>query len=226
MTGPIPSNNHQAPVGRELQNLGLAETEHGRLADRPSEIPPRGLRDVFWRVVSEFSDDRVTLIAAGVTYYLLLALFPALGALVSLYGVVSDPATISKHIAFLATIFPADAFDLIRGQLDLLSRQKNSTLSVGVITGFVIALWSANNGIKALFDSMNIAYGEKEKRGIIWLNIVSLGFTLGALLVDILLITTVAVVPVVLSLSGSISGPSSWRSWRAGRSYYLSLAPA
>jgi membrane protein len=136
----------------------------GRLAETPGQISARGLRDVFWRVVSEFSDDRVTLIAAGVTYYLLLAMFPALGALVSLYGVISDPATISEHIAFLSTVFPPGAFDLILGQLDSLSQQKNSTLSFGVIAGFLIALWSANNGIKALFDAMNIAYGEKEKR--------------------------------------------------------------
>jgi membrane protein len=117
---------------------------------------------------------------------------------VSLYGVFSDPVTIAKHIAFLSTALPPGAFDIIVSQLDALSQQKNSTLSFGVITGFVVALWSANNGIKALFEAMNIAYGEKEKRGIIWLNLNSLGFTLGALVIAIALITAVGVVPAIL----------------------------
>lgn len=200
MTGPTSSTSpFTSGEKREDQNIDQADVERGRSAEKPGQIPSRGLRDVFWRTVSEFSEDRVTLIAAGVTYYLLLAMFPALGALVSLYGVISDPATISKHIAFLSSIFPPGAFDLILGQLDSLSQQKSSTLSFGVITGFLIALWSANNGIKALFDAMNIAYGEREKRGFIWLNLVSLGFTFGALIIAIALITAVAVVPVVLN---------------------------
>lgn len=174
------------------------EDGRGRLAETPGEITARGYRDVFWRVFSEFTEDRVTLIAAGATYYLLLALFPALAALVSLYGVFSDPVTIARHIAFLSTALPPGAFDIIVTQLDALSQQKNSTLSFGVITGFMVALWSANNGIKALFEAMNIAYGEKEKRGIIWLNLNSLGFTLGALVIAIALITAVGVVPAVL----------------------------
>lgn len=174
------------------------EDGRGRLAETPGEITARGYRDVFWRVFSEFTEDRVTLIAAGATYYLLLALFPALAALVSLYGVFSEPVTIARHIAFLSTALPPGAFDIIVTQLDALSQQKNSTLSFGVITGFMVALWSANNGIKALFEAMNIAYGEKEKRGIIWLNLNSLGFTLGALVIAIALITAVGVVPAVL----------------------------
>jgi membrane protein len=168
------------------------------LAETPGDITFRGYRDVFWRVFSEFTEDRVTLVAAGATYYLLLALFPALAALVSLYGVFSDPVTIAKHIAFLSTALPPGAFDIIVTQLDALSQQKNSTLSFGVLTGFVVALWSANNGIKALFEAMNIAYGEKEKRGIIWLNLNSLGFTLGALVIAIALITAVGILPAIL----------------------------
>ncbi|WP_245294978.1 YihY/virulence factor BrkB family protein [Pararhizobium antarcticum] len=180
-------------------NSDIAERGRGRLAHTPNEIPVRGLIDVFWRVLSEFSEDRVTLIAAGATYYLLLALFPALAALVSLYGVVADPVTIAKHITFLSGVFPPGSFDLILDQLDALARQKNSTLSIGVFTGFLIALWSANNGIKALFEAMNIAYGEREKRGVVRLNLISLLFTFGAIVIAIALITAIGVIPVVLA---------------------------
>ena len=175
------------------------DDKRGRFADTPNDIPLSGFLDVFWRVVSQFGEDRVTLIAAGVTYYILLALFPALAALVSLYGVVADPLTIAKHVDFLSTVFPPGSFDLILAQLDALARQKNSTLSIGVIGGFLIALWSANNGIKALFQAMNVAYGENEKRGLIRLNLFSLSFTFGAIIVAIALITAVGVVPVLLA---------------------------
>ena len=171
----------------------------GRDANTPNEIPLKGLRDVFWRVVTEVDQDRVTLIAAGVTYYLLLAMFPALGALVSLYGFVSDPLTIAGHIGFLADLFPSGSFDLILNQLKALTEQKPSTLSIGFITGLLVALWSANNGIKALFDAMNIAYGEAEKRGIIKLNLISFLFTFGALLAAIVMIVAIGVMPAVLA---------------------------
>jgi len=176
------------------------ETRRGRRAESPGQIPSRGLLDVFWRVVADFSDDRVTLISAGVTYYLLLAMFPALGALVSLYGLVSDPGTIAKHIEFLASVFPPGSMDLIFGQLEFLAQQNNSTLSIGVITGFLVALWTANNGIKALFDAMNIAYGETEKRSFLWLNLISFCFTIGALVIAVALMTAIGGVPALLSL--------------------------
>ena len=176
-----------------------ADDGRGRQADGPGDIPMRGLKDVFWRVVSEFGEDRITLIAAGATYYLLLALFPALAAMVSLYGVVADPLTMAEHVNFLASVLPPGAFDIILDQLKSLTQQMDTTLGIGVIVGFLIALWSANAGIKALFEAMNIAYGESEKRGIIKLNLISLAFTFGAMIVAIALIVAIGVVPVVLA---------------------------
>lgn len=183
----------------EATVLTIDDKERGRDADTPHEIPLKGLRDVFWRLATEVVEDRVTLIAAGVTYYLLLALFPALGALVSLYGFVADPMTIAGHINFIASVFPPGSFDLIINQLNALTQQKPATLSLGFIAGLLFALWSANNGIKALFDAMNVAYGEQEKRSIIRLNLISFAFTLGALLIAIVLMTAIGVVPAVLA---------------------------
>jgi membrane protein len=171
----------------------------GREALSPNEIPAKGLRDVFWRVVQAVIVDRVTLIAAGVTYFLLLSLFPALGALVALYGFIADPVTIIGHIGFLAGIFPPGSFDLILNQLTALTQQKPSTLSFAFVTGLVIALWSANSGMKALFDAMNVAYQEDEKRSIVGLNLLSLAFTIGALLIAIVLIAAIGVLPAALA---------------------------
>lgn len=171
----------------------------GRDADTPNEIPAKGLRDVFWRLVSEVSEDRVTLVAAGVAFYILLSLFPALGALVSLYGIIADTGTMAKQIEFMSDVLPPGAFDIILTQLNVLVQQQASSLSISFLLALAIALWSANSGIKALFDAMNVAYGEAEKRGIVRLNLVSLTFTLGALIFAAILIAAIGGVPAVLS---------------------------
>lgn len=175
------------------------EAGRGREANAPNEIPAKGLRDVFWRVVHSVVADRVTLIAAGVTYFLLLSLFPALGALVALYGFVADPITIMDHIGFVAGVFPPGSFDLILNQLTALTEQKTSTLSLAFITGLVVAVWSANSGMKALFDAMNVAYQEDEKRSWVSLNLLSLAFTFGALMIAIVLIAAIGVLPAALA---------------------------
>jgi membrane protein len=172
----------------------------GREADWPSEIPAAGWKDIAWRLYAALNNDRVLLVAAGVTFYLLLALFPALAAFVSVYGIVSDPQTIADQIAYLGSMMPAAALELIQGQLQSLAQQDTDALGIGFLVGLAIAIWGANSGIKALFDAMNIAYGETEKRGFIKLNLISLVFTFAAILVAITLLLVVGVVPAVLAL--------------------------
>lgn len=176
-----------------------ADEGRGRNADRPTEIPARGLKDVFWRLYQALSEDRVMLIAAGVTYYLLLAIFPAVSVLVSLYGFFSDPAAIADRISFLSSVMPPDALNIFLDQLRALASTEKATLSVGLAGGIALALWSANNGMKALFEAMNVAYAENEKRSLLKLNLVSLGFTLGALLLLVVVIFAMGVVPAVLT---------------------------
>jgi membrane protein len=183
----------------DKDNISGAHHGRGRDADKPAEIPARGLKDVFWRIVSGVMEDRVTLIAAGVTYYLLLALFPAASVLVSLYGLMADPAAIADRIASLGSVMPADALDIFLNQVRALSAERGATLSAGLVGGLALALWSANNGIKALFDAMNVAYREKEKRSIVRLNLVSLAFTFGAFLIAIVILFSMGVVPAVLN---------------------------
>ena len=174
----------------------------GRHAATPSQLPAKGWKDILWRVVSEFSEDRVTLIAAGATFYLLLALFPALAAFVSIYGFVADPTTIAEHIAFLGGVLPSGGVELIQSQLESLVSQDQASLSFGFIFGLLFALYSANNGILTMFEAMNIAYDETEKRSFIKRYGLSFLFTLGAILIGILFIVSVGVVPAVLALIG------------------------
>lgn len=180
-------------------SVALRDEERGRHADVPEHIPARGLRDVFWRVIHEISDDRVTLIAGGVTFYSLLALFPALAATVSLYGFVAEPANIAARLGALSAVLPPGALELISDQLNALVEQRASSLSLSFLIGLAIALWSSHSGTMAIFDAMNIAYEEREKRGIVRLNLIALIFTLCEIAGAILIIGLVAVLPLVLS---------------------------
>jgi len=186
-------------MGQNIDRTRARQTGRGREVSWPHHIPPRGWWDIVGRVFSEVMEDRITLIAAGATFYLILALFPALTAFVSLYGLVADPVTIADHIAFLGSLMPKAGYDMISGQLHALAKANTNALSFGFLFGVLAALWSANNGIKTIFEAMNIAYEEKEKRSFIWLNVMSLLFTLGAMVIAALFVISVGVVPAVLS---------------------------
>lgn len=175
------------------------EPGRGRDADTPAAIPLKGWRDVGFRLWRSWQEDRILLIAAGATFYLLLALFPAMAAFVSLYGFVSDPSTVAEHIAFLAGFMPSGGIELISTQLTALATKKTEALSLGFVIGLAVALWSANNGIKALFDGMNVAYREREQRSFVQLNLRSFAFTFGALFLGIAMIVSVGIVPAVLA---------------------------
>ena len=189
------------PMSDHPEDLKRAQQSgRGRDAETPSEIPAKGWADILWRVWEEFSEDRILLVAGGTTFYLLLALFPALAAFVSLYGFVADPVTIAEHIAFLGGVLPSGGLEIINNQLKSLAAQDTDALSVGFFVGLAVTLWSANSGLKSLFEGMNVAYGETEKRGIIKLNLLSLAFTMGAMLVGIGLIVSVGIVPAALAV--------------------------
>ncbi|MBP1853254.1 YihY/virulence factor BrkB family protein [Rhizobium halophytocola] len=174
------------------------EFARGRDAERPGEIPAHGLIDVAWRVWNEISDDRITLIAAGVTYYALLAIFPALSMFVSVYGLLADPTSIVEHARAVTSFLPADTVGIFIDQLQALASQKASTLSFGVAASLIFALWSAHNGILSIFSALNAVYGEKEQRGILRLNGMAMLFTLGTILAAIVVIFAIAAVPIIL----------------------------
>lgn len=142
----------------------------GRAAERPSDIPRKGWKDVLLRVKGELKEDRVALTSAGIAFMLLLSLFPAIAALVAIYGLFADPATIENQMAALQGVVPAQVLEVLRGQVHSVAAQNDGALSLGAIGGLLFALWGANKGVKAVFDGMNIAYEEEEKRGFVRLD--------------------------------------------------------
>ncbi|MEK1850285.1 MAG: YihY/virulence factor BrkB family protein [Phyllobacterium sp.] len=174
----------------------------GRRARAPSDIPAKGWRDVLYRIYNALWEDRIMLIAAGATFYLLLALFPALTAFVSLYGFLADRATVAGNTSMLIGILPMDSVNLIRSQLETLAAQDTKVLSLGFFIGLSVALWSTNNGIKAIFEALNVAYSENESRSFLKLNLVSFAFTLTGMIFGIFLITALGMIPRLLTFFG------------------------
>ncbi|MEZ4321646.1 MAG: YihY/virulence factor BrkB family protein [Myxococcota bacterium] len=129
------------------------------------------------RVWRSASSDHLSLVAAGVAFYALLSLFPALGFGVALYGLVADSNDVLRALEVVRGVVPGDAYALLTDQLIRISEGPDTALSVGAVVGLALALWSANRGTKALLSGMNIAYDEAERRGFVELNLVSLALT-------------------------------------------------
>lgn len=174
----------------------------GRSARSPLEIPWRGWKDIFWRTYEEFGNDRLLAVAAGVVFYGLLAIFPAVSALVSSYGLFADAATVGGHLTFAAALMPQGAFDIVEEQINRIASQGGGGLSLGFVFGLGLAIWSANAGMKAMIDALNVIYDEEEKRSFIKLNLISLALTLGALASLLVAIVSVIVFPLLLNWVG------------------------
>ena len=189
----------ERPDLEDPRDAASRERGHGRAATVPSEIPERGWWDIVLRVYRGIADDRVLANAAAVAYYALLALFPGIAALVSIYGLFADPATIANQLDALSAILPGGAIEVIRGELTRLTEQGPAKLGFGFLFGLVVSLWSANGGIKALFDALNTVYEETEKRSFLRVTALSLAFTAGMILFLVVAITCIVALPAVLN---------------------------
>jgi membrane protein len=188
-----------------LQQRRAVEPGRGRRAHMPHHIPWRGWKDILVRTYNEIQDDRLLALAAGVAFYSLIALFPAIAAGVSSYALFADAATITKDLAVASDIVPAGALDILRDEITRIAAKSDGRLTFGFLLGLGIALWSANAGMKAIFDALNIIYDEQEKRGLIWLNLVSLFFTVCAIVGAGLAVALVVVFPLLLAAFGVTS---------------------
>jgi Virulence factor BrkB len=129
---------------------------------------------VLWRVYQKMNGNRLLAVAAGVVFYGLLAVFPAITAFVSLYGLMADPSTIHERLSLATGVLPQGALNILNEQLTRLTSHRTSALSLGFIGGLVVALWSANAGAKAVMDALNVAYEETEQRSFVRLNLIAL----------------------------------------------------
>jgi len=159
----------------------VANGGRGRQADKPQEIPPKGWKDIAKRTAKEVKQDQVPLLAAGVAFYTLLALFPAIIAGVSIYGLVADPQTVRDQIDKLTQMLSPSTAQLLTEQIKQVTSGAGGALGLATVIGILTALWSASSGMKALITGVNLAYDEGESRKFVKLRGLSILLTLGAM---------------------------------------------
>jgi membrane protein len=175
-----------------------AEELPGIHAEKPTQIPWRGWKQILKRAWAENKADNMPIIGGGVAFFGFLAIFPALIALISIYGLVASPQSVAKQVESFSSQLPSSAAALIKTQLTSIVDNSGSALSIGLAVSILAALWSASGGVGNLITAVNIAYDEAETRNFVKLKLTSLALTLGAILFVIVTVGLVAVVPAVI----------------------------
>jgi membrane protein len=187
--------NGAAPTKKEQRE---PDDVHGRTAAHPKQIPRAGWRDIFMRVRRNLGRDNTSLVAAGIGLNALLAVFPALAVLVSIYGMFASPADVATDLGPFLSILPGDASKLLTDQLQTLTTPKNHTLGFGAVVATIVALWNSRQGMSALMTATNIAYNQREQRGFFRQTALSLGFSLGAMIIFVVMLLVGVAVPLLL----------------------------
>lgn len=183
----------------QLPRAASPAVERSVRASTPWALGWRGWWEVVANVYLEIFRDRLMLVAAGVAFYVLLSIFPALSVVIWLYGFFADPARIVAQIQNLDFLLPPGAFDVIQQQAKAIAATGPSGMSFIIFGGILLALWSANAAMKAMFEAMNIIYREEEKRSVVTLNLESLVFTLGAFAIFLATLAVLVLVPILLA---------------------------
>lgn len=176
------------------------EAARGRMAKTPLQMPWLGWKDVLLRFAGNLADNRISSLAGAVAFFTLLSLVPALSLLVTIYRYLTDPATIAEQLDAVTTVFPQAARELIHEQAMRLAGQNISALSLTFLISFLVAAWSANAAVKAVFDALNIIYREQEKRSFLKLNLISLATTISGVVLLVVALVVIASLPVVTAL--------------------------
>jgi membrane protein len=171
----------------------------GEEAGNPAQIPPKGWWQVVRRAMKESTADNVPMLAGGVAFFAFLAIFPAIIACITLYGLVADPETVATQVRDLAAILPQQAQPIVADQLQSVSSSSAGALGFGLVVSLLAALWSASSGTGNLIKAVNLAYDEDETRGFLKVRGLALLLTLGAIVFLLLTLALVAVVPVALN---------------------------
>ncbi len=203
------------PEPPKPEDYEAREPGRGRIAERPRHIPRKGWTDILWRTGASYFGDRVGFVSGGVTFFMLLALFPTLAAFVTVYGLFADPENAWSRLRFLYSVLPPGVAEFIGGEMQRLAEDSRPRLTLTLIGTLALSLWLANNGIKTLFYGLNVAYHEIERRNIVTYNLLCMGFTLaglGALLFTAVLVVGVPIVLGPLGLMGHLQplAPLRW----------------
>ncbi|MDX5378828.1 MAG: YihY/virulence factor BrkB family protein [Halomonas sp.] len=190
----------------------------GRHAEHPNQIPAPGWLDVVWRVKAQLTEDRVSMLAAGIAFYALLSLFPAIGAVVSLWALAFDPAEMARQIGELSRFMPAGGARLIHEQAQAVSENTDTGLSLAALAGLLVAMFLASRGVGGLMVGLNVVYGEVDRRGMVQRMLVTAALTFGLIVVSLVATVFVALYPMAVAwllLDDPLVTLVKWLRWPA-----------
>ena len=186
----------------------LSDTS-GEETDPLPDVAPQWMRDSrqarrLWtlvnRVVDRMGRDNLTLVAAGIAFYAMFSIFPALGALVSIYGFFGDTHVVQAQVQQLTVLLPGETAKLLNDALVALMSKPNASLSSGLFISLGVAIWAARAGTSSLMSGLNVALEKPEKRSLIAQNAIAIGLTFGAIVFAMVALTVVAVIPIVINV--------------------------
>jgi membrane protein len=210
------ADTHARSAGLAAAPAGALPHEHNTRSDDQPAVRRPNWKAVLRRIYERSNDDRLLATAAGVVFFGLLAVFPAVTALVSSYGLFADPATIGSNLQTLALMLPEGSFQIVQDQIARVLDKGNAALGGTFLFGLALALWSANAGVKAIIDALNVVYEVRETRNFLKLNLLSLAFTTGGIIALLLMVSAVVAFPLLFNHlglppeSGFILGLARW----------------
>ncbi|MDQ3937756.1 MAG: YihY/virulence factor BrkB family protein [Chloroflexota bacterium] len=177
----------------------------GREAEKPTDIPGRGWKAIIKRVKVGLKNNHTSLLAAGVAFKSLLALFPSIVAVVTIWGLVASPQEITRQVAGFTSALPRDAANLLERQMSQVASTSTRTLSIALAVSVLLALWSASGGMTGLMEACTAAYDEVDTRRFPVKRGIALLLTVGAVVFVLLSLALIAVLPAVLGSIGLAS---------------------
>jgi membrane protein len=185
--------------GRSLASVGAGDS-----SNKPDHASPPRVKRAVWRIAvgawRRFQRDNASLVAAGIAFYVLLAVFPALAVFVSIYGLFADANTIQQQTQTAMSVMPAQGAQLLGDSLHSLVSQPRTSINLALVMGLALALWSAKAGVSALMTGLNIAYEKEEKRSFFVQQAIALALTFGGLMFSLIAISAVAILPAILDI--------------------------
>lgn len=180
----------------------LAHSQRGRQAERPTQFPRSGWKDILQRCKEEMTRDHVSMIAAGIAFYGLLAFVPAIVATISLWAILFEPQQIAQQIASISHLLPEEAASLIREQAEQASRDAGAGMSLAAAGGMLLAIYSASRGVDGFMEGLGIIYDEEDNRGMLKRTALKLILTVGAILMTLVTLGVITVIPAVVDMLG------------------------
>lgn len=198
-------------TGQKHQNATAGDD-----ARSPGEVSSRGWKQILFRVKDEIAADHISVVAAGVAFYGLLSVFPAIAALISIAGLVFDPAQIASQLQTVVAMLPEDAASILQDQVDKVAGGDQTGTGIVAVFGLLITLYGAMKGVMTLIEGLNIAYDEQERRGTVRLYLTAFLITLCLILGLIVGLGLVVLLPSLAAL-GHLPEPAAtavgWLKW-------------